>query len=414
MPCKKRAAEIQALYDFSRKLSATAKLDDVLWASVGQIAKTIDGDVIVLMRDGAELTIRSAFPPEDFLGAAEWAAARWSLAHETPAGWRTSTLPHARFQFRPVLTSGGVIGVTGVSPEETARPLSSETSRQLDALVDQMSVAIERTLLVDETAGARSQIERERLRSTLLSSISHDLRTPLASILGAVTSLRELGAKMSEAVRGDLLVAIEEEARRMSRFVANLLDMTRLDSAELDLQKDWIDVGDAVRAAVERGRRNFPQRKVDLSIVADLPLIRGDATLLEQTVFNLLDNADKYAEPGTPTLVDAACDEGSVKISVTDRGAGIRPGELEKVFEKFHRSPAGGGRAPGTGLGLAICRRVVEAFGGAIRAEKSDLGWPRNAHRHPVASDRSAKRGAIRSGVESACGAERTASPDCG
>lgn len=371
---QKRAGEIQALYDFSRKLSGTAKLDDVLWASVGQIARTIEGDVIVLMRDGTELTIQSAFPPQDTLGAAEWAAARWSLAHEVLAGWRTSTLPHARFQFRPLRTSAGIIGVLGISPEETGRPLSSEASRQLDALIDQMSVAIERTLLVDETAQTRSQVERERLRSILLSSISHDLRTPLASILGAVTSLNELGAKMSDAVRDDLLTAIEEEARRMSRFVGNLLDMTRLDSGELDLKKDWVDVGDAIRAAVDRGRKNFPHREVDLSVAADLPLIRGDATLLEQTVFNLLDNADKYAEPGTPTLVEAATrDEGSVVITVCDRGPGIRPDELEKVFEKFHRAPASDGRAPGTGLGLAICRRVVEAFGGTIRAESPIL-----------------------------------------
>lgn len=278
-------------------------------------------------------------------------------------------MPHAWFQFRPLRASGGVIGVIGISPEETGQPLSSEASRQLDALIDQMSVAIERTLLVDETAQTRSQVERERLRSTLLSSISHDLRTPLASILGAVTSLNELGAKMSDAVRADLLTAIEEEARRMSRFVANLLDMTRLDSAELDLKKDWVDVGDAVRAAVDRGRKNFPLRLVDLTIAADLPLVCGDATLLEQTVFNLLDNADKYAEPGTPTLVESACDSGSVTITVSDRGLGIRADELERVFEKFHRAPASDGRAPGTGLGLAICRRVVEAFGGTIRAE---------------------------------------------
>lgn len=385
---QKRATEIQALYEFSRKLSGTAKLDDVLWASVTQIAKTIEGDAIVLMREGADLTIRMGFPPEDTLGAAEWAAARWSLTHETQAGWRTATLPQARFQFRPLRASGGVIGVIGVSPEEAARPLDSESSRQCDALIDQMSVAIERTLLVDETAEARAQVERERLRSTLLSSISHDLRTPLASILGGVTSLNELGAKMSDAIRADLLTAIEEEARRMSRFVGNLLDMTRLDAGDLDLKKDWVDVGDAIRAAAERGRKNFPRRRVDLALAPELPLIRGDATLLEQTIFNLLDNADKYAEPGTPTTVNAAFDATIVTITVSDQGAGIQPSELEKIFEKFHRVSTGDGAAAGTGLGLAICRRVVEAFGGTIRAESpiADGKGTRIVIRLPVAN----------------------------
>jgi two-component system sensor histidine kinase KdpD len=366
---RSRISTTQTLYDFSRKLTGTAKLDDVLWIVAAQVASAVKGQTIILLAEGPELSIRAAYPPEDTLGTAEWAAARWAFERGEIAGRKSSTLPNVQYQFRPILTSRGVVGAIGIEPGKKTDTLSADDERAIEALLDQAAVAIERTLLVDEAAQAAAAAESDRLRAALFSSISHDLRTPLASILGSVTSLRELGDQLPQDTREDLLATIEEEAGRLSRFVSNLLDMTRLESGALDIKRDWVDVGDAVRAAAARARKSFARRELQVNITPDLPLVRGDTSLLEQVVFNLLDNADKYAEPGRPTTVAATARDGEVIISVTDQGPGIPPEDLERIFEKFHRSQSGDGRAPGTGLGLAICRGIVQAMDGAIRAE---------------------------------------------
>jgi two-component system sensor histidine kinase KdpD len=187
--------------------------------------------------------------------------------------------------------------------------------------------------------------------------------------MGAVTSLRQLGAKMPADSRRDLLATIEEETRRLSRFVSNLLDMTRLEAGALNVKRDLVDVGDVLRNAVAHARSSFPNRRIDVRLEADLPLVRGDATLLEQVVFNLLDNADKYVPGGEATVMAAYGESGRVVISVTDEGPGIPQAELERVFDKFHRVAPGDGRPAGTGLGLSICRGLLAAMDGTIRAE---------------------------------------------
>jgi len=366
---RSRISTTQALYDFSRKLTGTAKLDDVLWVIAAQVASAVKGQTIILLAEGTELSIRAAYPPEDTLGTAEWAAARWAFERGEIAGRKSGTLPNVQYQFRPIRTSRGVLGAIGIDPGKQTDALSADDERAIEALLDQASVAIERTLLVDEAAQAAAAAESDRLRAALLSSISHDLRTPLSSILGAVTSLRQLGDQLPREAREDLLAAIEEEASRLARFVSNLLDMTRLESGALDIKRDWVEVGDAVRAAATRARKSFPKRELVVSIASNLPLVRGDTSLLEQIVFNLLDNADKYTEPGEPTAVAATARDGDVIISVTDQGPGIPPEDLERIFDKFQRLQTGDGRAPGTGLGLAICRGIVQAMGGTIRAE---------------------------------------------
>jgi two-component system sensor histidine kinase KdpD len=254
--------------------------------------------------------------------------------------------------------------------------LSTEEERIVQTLLDQTSVAIERTLLVGEAAHAEANAESERLRSALLSSISHDLRTPLSSILGAVTTLRSVGANMPEVARADLLAAIEEETTRLSRFVANLLDMTRLESGALDLKLDWIDSADAVNAAVNRARKAWPRRAVETEVAGDLPLIQGESALLEQVVFNLLDNANKYTEPGTLTRVGLNAADGMIVLTVTDQGQGIAKDDLPHIFEKFYRGRKVDGRGAGTGLGLAICRGIITAMGGSISVD-SPIKGPR-------------------------------------
>jgi two-component system, OmpR family, sensor histidine kinase KdpD len=362
----RRIFQTQMLFDFSRKLSGTATLDDVLWAVASQTASAIKGETIVLLSENGELQIKAAFPPEDSMGPGEWTAARWAFDHREPAGLRTTTLPNVHFIFRPLITPRGVVGVIGLRPGPQG--ISAEDDRVVEALLDQTTVAIERTLLVGDAARAEASAESERLRSALLSSISHDLRTPLATILGAVTSLQSLGAKMSKESRVELLTAIEEETRRMSRFITNLLDMTRLESPNLEIRRDWVDVGDVIRAATERARVAWPERTIEVAIPAELPPVQGDHNLLEQVVFNLLDNANKYSDAGTPTRVAAAKRGGEIVFDVTDEGQGIPPGELERVFDKFHRVKQDDGRAPGVGLGLAICRGIVAALGGSISA----------------------------------------------
>jgi two-component system sensor histidine kinase KdpD len=369
---QRRIRQNQTLFDFSRKLSGTAGLDDVLWAVASQTAGAVRGQSIVLLANGDDLAIRAAFPPEDTMGPSEWAAARWAMKHGEVAGRNSTTLPNAQYRFTPLRTSRGTVGVIGVKPGADA--LTAEDDRMLQSLFEQTALALERTLLVQDATKAQAAAESERLRSALLSSLSHDLRTPLASILGSTTSLRTLGDKMSKSARDDLLATIEEETLRLSNFVANLLDMTRLESGALDLKRDWVDMGDIMRAAAERARKLWPDISITLKIEADTPLVHGDSTLLEQVVFNLLDNAHKYAPAGMPIEVGLSAAAGEVNLTVTDDGPGIPADDLERVFDKFYRGVEGDGRPAGTGLGLSISRGVVNALGGRISAESPVAG----------------------------------------
>ena len=370
-----RVSTIQTLYDLSRRLSGTTDLDDVLYVVARQAAEAIRGQVVILLpsdvAQGGDLAVRAAFPPEDALVASDAAAARWAYERGEPAGWRTGTMPGSRFRFLPIRTAGGILGALGFEPHDRSHNLPAEDERAFAALLDQGAISIERALLVKGARRSETLRERERLQSTLLSSLSHDLRTPLASILGAVTSLKSYGDVMPAADRADLLAAAEEETVRLTRFVANLLDMTRVESGVLDLRRDWVDLVGVVASAAARARKAFPSRPLVLALAPDLPLLRGDAALIEQTLFNLFDNADKYSPAGTPTRLEAhpTLAGETVVIAVEDEGRGIATGDLARIFDKFARVDPGDGRAAGTGLGLAIAKGVVEAMGGAVHAE---------------------------------------------
>jgi two-component system sensor histidine kinase KdpD len=370
-----RADATQAQYDFSRKLAGAAKLDDVLWLLAAQAAATVRGSSVILLHDGGDLVLQTAWPPVDQISTSDWAAARWARDRGEPAGRLTATLPSASFQFRPIVSTKGPIGVLGVAPDEAEDALPSTVDASLQFMVDQAALGIERTLLVEEAAKAERVREGEQLRAALLASLSHDLKTPLASIVGSVTSLRELGARMSKADRADLLANIEEEANRLARFVSNMLDMTRLEAGAIQVRRDPVDVGDVVRAAIDRARKLAPRRKVEAVLSGTLPPIRGDAALLEQVLFNLLDNADKYSGAESVTRVAAEVSGESLAITIADQGIGIPREALTKVFEKFYRVAGSDGRAAGTGLGLSICAGLVEAMGGSITADSpAELG----------------------------------------
>jgi two-component system sensor histidine kinase KdpD len=364
-----RAEATQSLYDFSRKLSGAPKIDDVVWLVASQSAAIARGRSVVLLTKGEELNLEGAWPPEDTLSTPDWAAARWASSKGEPAGHYTPTMPSATFHFRPMMSSKGCLGVIGVAltGEEDLLPAATESA--LQSFADQAAVAIERTLLVEEAAKMASAAESERLRSALLSSVSHDLRTPLASILGSVTSLRQLGDRIPKSDQAELLTTIEEEATRLTQFVNNLLDMTRLEAGALDIRRDWIDATDVIRGAVHRSRKLKPARKIKLSLPDALPLVRGDATLLEQVLFNLIDNADKYSPEASITAISAvAQSSGAITIRVSDEGEGIPSASLERIFDKFYRVGGSDGRTPGTGLGLAIAAGVIRAMGGDISA----------------------------------------------
>jgi two-component system, OmpR family, sensor histidine kinase KdpD len=365
-----RATALQSLYDFSRKLASAAKGEDAIWLAVSQLQASLKRKVVLLLPRKGDLVVAAAWPPDTELDVTDMTAARWTHDKREPAGHGTGTLPNSRFEFRPLLGPHGIVGVCGF--EHAGERLDLNAERSLTAILDQTAIALDRARLAEETVEQAARLEGERYREALLSSISHDLRTPLATITGAVTGLRQLGERMTPENRDDLLQSIEEESGRMSRFVANLLDMTRIEAGTLKPKQDWVDVADVVQSAVERTRKYVPGRTIDTGIAADLPLIRGDSVLLGQVLFNLLDNAVKYGGD-EPINVYARRDGKDVLISVTDLGKGIPSEDLDRIFEKFYRRGKPDGRAPGTGLGLSIARGFVEAMGGKIQAESPAL-----------------------------------------
>ena len=365
-----RATALQSLYDFSRKLASTGKGEDAIWLAVSQLQASLKRKVVLLVPRKGDLGVAAAWPPDTDLDVTDMTAARWAHDKREPAGHETGTLPNSRFEFRPLLGPHGIVGVCGI--EHTGDRLDLNAERALTAILDQAATALDRARLADETVEQAARLEGERYREALLSSISHDLRTPLATITGAVTGLRQLGERMTPENRDDLLQSIEEESGRMSRFVANLLDMTRIEAGTLKPKQDWVDVADVVQSAVERTRKYASGRVVETGIASDLPLIRGDSVLIGQVLFNLLDNAVKYGGD-EPINVYARRDGRDVLISVTDLGKGIPPDDLDRIFEKFYRRGKPDGRAPGTGLGLSIARGFVEAMGGKIHAESPAL-----------------------------------------
>jgi two-component system, OmpR family, sensor histidine kinase KdpD len=330
--------------------------------------ETFGGRIVLLVAEGDELQIRAAWPPDAQLDAAALGAAHWAQQKKEPAGWATGTLPRVPYQFRPLVAARGTIAVCGFEPHSADEPITSEDERALTAILDLTAIALDRALLAREAVNAATMQENEKVRDALLDSLSHDLRTPLSSIAGAATSLRVLGDKMNPAERLELLSSIEEETARLARFVANLIDMSRIEAGGLKVNRDLVSIVDVVQGAVERSRKAFPAQSVRVSLAPDLPFVRGDDKLLEQVLFNLLDNAHKYAG-GAGATIHARQEGGEVVLSVTDEGPGIKPSELERVFEKFYRGGRPDGRKAGTGLGLSISRRLVEAMGGTIVAQ---------------------------------------------
>jgi len=367
---RSRAKTTAELYAFSRKVAGIGAIDDLLWATAYQISSMLDVRSVLLLpaKDAEGLGVASGYPPEDQLDDADMAAARWSWEHNRAAGRGADTLPGGKRLFLPLRTGSGAVGVLGIDRDAPGPLLTPDDRRLLDALCDQAAVAIERISLAKGLDEARVLAETERLRAALLTSISHDLRTPLASILGTVSSLRRFPGRYSATEREDLLATLQDEAERLNRFVSNLLDMTRLESGAIEFKLELLDVAEIVGSALQRAGNVLAGHRVEANIEPDLPMLRLDAVLFEQVLFNLLDNAAKYSPPGSRIDIRATRDGELVEIEVVDEGPGIPAADLERIFDKFYRVQAQDRRRAGTGLGLAICRGFVEALGGWIVA----------------------------------------------
>jgi two-component system, OmpR family, sensor histidine kinase KdpD len=369
---RQRAKMTEDLYLFSRKLAGVIQLDDLLWATAHQIAQMLKLRVVLLLPEGESVAVRAGFPPEDLLDDADLAAAKWTWQHAQAAGRGADTLPGAKRLFLPMKTGRGTVGVIGLDNDAAGPLLSPDQSRLLDALSDQAALAIERINLVADVDRTRLAAETERLRNALLTSISHDLRTPLASILGSATTLKTYRASLDEPSQDELISMIKDEAERLNRFIANLLDMTRLESGAVQPKSEPVDIGDVVGSALQRAAAVLAQHRIELDIAPGLPMADGDPVLIEQMLFNLLDNAAKYTPAGTAIRIAARSDATRIVLQILDEGPGLPEVARERIFDKFYRVQAGDTQRAGTGLGLAIGRGFVEAMGGTITAGNRD------------------------------------------
>jgi two-component system sensor histidine kinase KdpD len=363
-----RIRSTEQLYAFSRKLAGTASLDDVLWATAYQTALMLKVRVVLLLPEDGALAVKTGYPPEDELDKADLAAANWAWSNDRLAGRGSDTLPGARRLFLPMRTGRGSIGVIGIDNDRTGPLLTPDQRRLLDALMDQGALAIERVLLVEDMDRVKRTVESDRLRSALLTSISHDLKTPLASVLGAASTMRDVADGLSDQQKRDLLATVIDESERLNRFIANLLDMTKLESGAIVPNTALHDIGEVVGSALRRAGKILAGHKVSLELEAELPMLQLDAVLFEQVLFNLLDNAAKYSPVDTTISIRSWRERNQVLLQVADEGEGIPAAELESIFDKFYRAQKGDHVRPGTGLGLAISRGFIEAMQGRIFA----------------------------------------------
>lgn len=372
---RRQARRASDLETFARSLVGTAD-EGAIAAIIAETASklTFARIVVLLDRDG-RLDSAAEAPEPELLGADDLAAAQWAFTHKRPAGRGSDTLHGARWLFLPVPGERSFVGVLGVRPLDEAERLDPEQSRTLDLIASQAGVALDRARFAREAANARVEAESERLKGTLLSSVSHDLRTPLATVRTAIESLQQFGDKHDEASRRQLLDAAGSEVRRLNRFIENLLDMSRIDAGVVRVKRESVEAADLVDSALDRARATLGKRTISRDVSSALPRIVADAALAETALVNVLENASKYSPDGSAILVRAFRRDQNVVIEVLDEGEGFPEGALSRLFDKFERGVEGDGRPAGTGLGLAIARGFLKAQGATIvaanRADRS-------------------------------------------
>ncbi|MCL4266913.1 MAG: sensor histidine kinase KdpD [Anaerolineae bacterium] len=384
---QQRANEAANLYELGRALAVASEMETITQTVIDHITETFSREAAIFLPDanGSQTLQLVAHSPEFVPDENETAVATWAFEHGQPAGRGTNTLPAAYSRYLPLKTANGVEGVLGVRPQAETALLSPEQRRLLEAFAGLAALAVERAQLSDKAEEARIQVETERMRSSLLSSVSHDLRTPLAYITGALSSLHHDISLLSEDAQQELVLTALEEAQRLNRLVGNLLDMTRLESGALKPALKPADVQDLVGAALAQMSSQLHGRTLDVQIPDYLPPVNIDFVLMVQAFVNLIDNALKYSPPDTPIQVMAYGDGGAVMITVADRGPGIPEAGMVRIFDKFFRAdPVGVG---GAGLGLAISKGIVEAHHGRIHAENRPDGGASFTISLPVADE---------------------------
>jgi two-component system sensor histidine kinase KdpD len=364
---ERRRIETVSLYGLSRDLSASNSLETILQAIMNNTAQTFDRDVVVFLPDKTGKLQPTASTPDFHTGENEQAVAEWAFEHNQPAGRGTDTLPAAPARYLPLRAGSSAIGVLAVRPHDPTRHLPPEGYRLLEAFASQASLAIERVQFSEQAQQAQLLEATERLQSALLNSLTHDLRTPLVSITGALTSLDDQAKALSEEDRRNLIQTAKGEADRLNRLVGNLLSMSRIESSALYLHRQPEELQDVVTTALELLGKAIAGNPVRVNIPPDFPPIPVDITLMVQVLINILDNAIKYSPPGSPIDISAGEDGLTAHIEVADRGVGIPSEETAHVFEKFYRIQRPE-NVSGSGLGLSISKGIVEAHGGRIYA----------------------------------------------
>lgn len=356
----------EMLYDFAKRIAAKSDLDDVLYAGAFHIASTLNCRSLILMPGASgQLEQVQGYPTiEEELDPRAAAAARWALEKNEPAGAGTTTLPTSQWMFVP-LAAATPLGVVGIQFADPRRGADPELRRLLQAVEDQVAVAVERTRMATDLQALRIEAEGERLRTALLNSLSHDLRTPLVSVIGALSGLE---SDLPDADRKALASSGLDEARRLDRYVQNLLNMTRLEYGALKPKRSHVDLREIIGSARADLKTTLGAHRLLVDLPDDLPGVDADPVLIGQALTNVLENSAKYAPPASTVRIGARSSSGVVTLTVSDEGPGIPEAEREKVFDLFYRVGEGDRRPTGTGLGLAIVRGFVEAHGGRVRA----------------------------------------------
>lgn len=368
-----RMRSSRRLYEFTRKLSSVAAFDAIPEAAASEIHAGLAAPVVMLIAQKGELVLSASSPPIESLDTAALTAARWAHQHGEPAGAATATLPAVPWFFLPLKTTRGPLGVIGIGQGDGAARLNPEARTMLETLAEQTATALDRASLAREMVTARSAAETERVRNTLLASISHDFRTPLASILGSATGLLEYGDRLDASAQKDLLGQIRTEAEGLDDMVRNLLAMTRIDAGALEVRRDWVDLRELAERVANAARRRGAAQEIEVRLADGLPLVKADARLIEQALGNVVGNAIAHALPDAHIVIDGEATRQAVVLRVTDDGPGIQKDMLPHIFEKFVQARnsetdlADGGQ--GTGLGLAIAKGIMDAHGAAISAE---------------------------------------------
>lgn len=365
---REREQDNATLYALSRDLAVAASADDILQALKTNAALMFERRITILRPRAATRELALLRSDDSVLDDNERAVATWAFEHGQPAGRDTDTLPAAQMRFVPLRTARGILGVMGVSPGNSNSRLSPQQRRLLDTFASLAATAMERAELADEAQNAQVLKATEDLQNALLNSISHDLRTPLVSITGALTSLQEDGTALDRTTRETLIENARQETERLNRLVGNLLDMTRIEAGAMRLVRQSGDIEDAIGSALEQLDMRLRGRDVRVDVAEDVPLVPMDFSLIVQVLVNLIDNALKYSTHSSPIEIRVRAQPTQIQVQVMDRGVGIPSQDLPRVFDKFYRVQRPD-MVSGTGMGLAIGKGIIEAHGGNITAE---------------------------------------------